>query len=68
MRILLLALVAVSHQVMVLARVGSPGGGETQTNALHPMDPATLFAGAAKGLCKTTSGGRWWDVTGPQGK
>ncbi len=58
MRVLLLALATVSSQVMGLAQMGSPGGGETQVIALHPTDPGTLYAGAAKGLCKTTSGGK----------
>ena len=40
------------------AQMGSPGGGETQAIALHPQDPQILYAGAAKGLCKTTKGGK----------
>ena len=54
----LLILVAVMPQVMGLAQMGSPGGGETQAIALHPTDPKILYAGAAKGLCKTTAGGK----------
>ncbi|MBM3736476.1 MAG: hypothetical protein FJW39_11880 [Acidobacteria bacterium] len=41
----------------LLAQMGSPGGGETQAIALHPRDPLVIFAGAAKGLCKTVKGG-----------
>ncbi len=40
------------------AQMGSPGHGETQAIALHPSDPLVLYAGAAKGLCKTTIGGK----------
>ena len=40
------------------AQMGSPGNGETQAVALHPTDPMILYAGAAKGLCKTTKGGK----------
>ena len=58
MRVLLLMFAAVSTLVPGLAQMGSPGGGETQAIALHPTDPGTLYAGAAKGLCKTTSGGK----------
>lgn len=39
------------------AQMGSPGHGETQAIALHPTDPMIIYAGAAKGLCKTTEGG-----------
>ncbi len=38
--------------------MGSPGHGETQAIALHPTNPMILYAGAAKGLCKTTVGGK----------
>ena len=41
-----------------MAQMGSPGHGETQAVALHPTDPMILYAGAAKGLCKTTIGGK----------
>lgn len=40
------------------AQMGSPGHGETQAIALHPTDPMILYAGAAKGLCKTVIGGK----------
>ena len=40
------------------AQMGSPGHGETQAVALHPTDPMILYAGAAKGLCKTIKGGK----------
>jgi photosystem II stability/assembly factor-like uncharacterized protein len=46
-----------SNQILV-AQMGSPGHGETQAIALHPTDPMILYAGAAKGLCKTTNGGQ----------
>lgn len=39
-------------------QMGSPGGGETQAIALDPRDPNVIYAGAAKGLCKTAKGGR----------
>jgi photosystem II stability/assembly factor-like uncharacterized protein len=39
------------------AQMGSPGGGETQAIALHPTDANLIYAGAARGLCKTTQGG-----------
>ncbi len=41
----------------LLAQMGSPGHGETQAIALHPTNPEILYAGAAKGLCKTLNGG-----------
>ncbi len=48
-----------------LAQMGSPGGGEAQAVALHPSDPLTIYVGAARGLCKTTSGGKdGWPSTG----
>lgn len=48
-----------------LAQMGSPGGGETQAIALHPTDGNILYVGAAKGLCKTTRGGKDnWPSTG----
>ena len=28
--------------------------------------PPTLYYGGEGGVLKTTNGGRWWDVTGPQ--
>jgi photosystem II stability/assembly factor-like uncharacterized protein len=28
--------------------------------------PSTLYYGGEGGVLKTTNGGRWWDVTGPQ--
>ncbi len=37
--------------------MGSPGHGETQAIALHPTNPDIIYAGAAKGLCKTLRGG-----------
>jgi len=39
------------------AQMGSPGGGHVQGIALDPSNPMILYAGAAKGLCKTTKGG-----------
>lgn len=42
----------------LFAQMGSPGHGETQAVALHPTDPMILYAGAAKGLCKTVIGGK----------
>jgi photosystem II stability/assembly factor-like uncharacterized protein len=53
----LLVVAAFSGQSL-LAQMGSPGHGETQAIALHPTDPMILYAGAAKGLCKTTRGGK----------
>lgn len=29
-------------------------------------DPATLYYGGVGGVLKTTNGGQWWEVTGPQ--
>jgi photosystem II stability/assembly factor-like uncharacterized protein len=47
------------------AQMASPGHGETQSIALHPTDPNILYAGAAKGLCKTLEGGAdGWPVYG----
>jgi photosystem II stability/assembly factor-like uncharacterized protein len=43
---------------IAFAQMGSPGHGETQAIALHPTNPMILYAGAAKGLCKTTVGGK----------
>ncbi|MCP5119276.1 MAG: hypothetical protein GY953_51395, partial [bacterium] len=40
------------------AQMGSPGGGETQAIALHPTDANIIYAGAAKGLCRTTKAGK----------
>ena len=40
------------------AQMGSPGHGETQAVALHPTNPDIIYAGAAKGLCKTLNGGK----------
>lgn len=49
----------------LFAQMGSPGGGETQAIALHPLDPNVIYVGAAKGLCKTTRGGLDnWPSTG----
>ena len=39
-------------------QMGAPGGGDTQAIALHPTDPSILYVGAARGLCKTTRGGK----------
>ena len=51
--------------VTAQAQMGSPGGGETQAIALHPTNPQIIYVGAAKGLCKTTSGGKDdWPSTG----
>ena len=51
--------------VGLCAQMGSPGGGETQAIALHPIDPNVIYVGAAKGLCKTTQGGLDdWPSTG----
>ena len=47
------------------AQMGSPGGGEAQAIALHPEDPEILYVGAARGLCKSTAGGKdGWPSTG----
>ena len=47
------------------AQMGSPGHGETQAVALHPTNPEILYAGAAKGFCKTLNGGKDnWPVYG----
>jgi photosystem II stability/assembly factor-like uncharacterized protein len=47
------------------AQMGSPGHGETQAIALHPTNPEILYAGAAKGFCKTLKGGKDnWPVYG----
>lgn len=47
------------------AQMGSPGGGETQAIALHPLDPNIIYAGAARGLCRTNRGGLDdWPSTG----
>jgi len=43
--------------VAASGQMGSPGEGETQAVALHPTDPKTIYAGAARGLCKDTRGG-----------
>ena len=40
------------------SQMGSPGHGETQAIALHPTNPDIIYAGAAKGLCKTIMGGK----------
>jgi len=40
------------------AQMGLPGGGETQAIALHPTNAQIIYVGAAKGLCKTTKGGK----------
>lgn len=40
------------------AQMASPGSGETQAVAFHPSNPDIIYAGAAKGLCKTLSGGK----------
>jgi photosystem II stability/assembly factor-like uncharacterized protein len=37
-----------------------PTGGRVEVVALDPSDPATLYAGTATGLFKTTDGGRRW--------
>lgn len=51
--------------VALAGQMGSPGGGETQAIALHPTEANIIYAGAAKGLCKTTSGGQDnWPSTG----
>ncbi len=51
-----------------LLQMGSPGGGETQAIAFHPNDPQIIFAGAAKGFCKTTRGGKDnWPTVGLDG-
>ncbi|NND07649.1 MAG: hypothetical protein HKN87_14835 [Saprospiraceae bacterium] len=39
------------------AQMASPGHGETQSIALHPTNPQIIYAGCAKGLCKTKNGG-----------
>ena len=39
-------------------QMGSPGHGETQAIALHPTNPDIIYAGAAKGFCKTIMGGK----------
>ena len=47
------------------AQMGSPGHGETQAIALHPTNPDIMYAGAAKGFCKTLEGGQDnWPVYG----
>jgi len=47
------------------AQMGSPGHGETQAVALHPTNPEIMYAGAAKGFCKTLKGGKDnWPVYG----
>ena len=43
---------------LLLAQMGSPGGGETQAIALHPTQPDIIYAGAAKGLCKSPQAGQ----------
>lgn len=58
MKALPIVLASAWHLATGLAQMGSPGGGETQAIALHPSDPQILYVGAAKGLCKTTMGGR----------
>ena len=42
----------------ISAQMASPGHGETQAIALHPTNPDIIYAGAAKGLCKTLNGGK----------
>ncbi len=61
----LLALATVLLGTNLFAQMGSPGHGETQAIALHPTDPKILYAGAAKGFCKTLEGGKDnWPVYG----
>ncbi|MEZ5356350.1 MAG: hypothetical protein R2762_27260 [Bryobacteraceae bacterium] len=51
-----------------LLQMGSPGGGETQAIAFDPGNPDIIYAGAAKGLCKTTRGGKDnWPAVGLEG-
>ena len=65
MRTLWFALLTVGFPVVGSGQMGSPGGGETQAIALHPMDTQIIYAGAARGLCKTTQGGAdGWPSTG----
>jgi photosystem II stability/assembly factor-like uncharacterized protein len=59
-----LILISLLSQILS-AQMGSPGHGETQAIALHPTNPDILYAGAAKGFCKTLEGGKDnWPVYG----
>lgn len=61
----LLVFATVLSATSLQAQMGSPGQGETQAIALHPTDPKILYAGAAKGFCKTLEGGNDnWPVYG----
>jgi len=53
----IIAFTAILFSYLSYAQMGSPGDGETQAVALHPFDSNIIYAGAAKGLCKTTNGG-----------
>ncbi|MBH55432.1 MAG: hypothetical protein CMI18_13950 [Opitutaceae bacterium] len=55
---LALFLITISICHYSLGQMGSPGHGETQAICLHPIDPMIIYAGAAKGLCKTVEGGK----------
>ncbi len=48
------------------AQMGSPGGGETQTIALHPTDPGIIYAGMTKGVFRSTDGGSRFRPAGLQ--
>lgn len=62
---ILLAITAFLLPQISMAQMGSPGHGETQAIALHPTDPDILYAGAAKGFCKSLEGGAdGWPVYG----
>lgn len=43
---------------ILAAQGGSPGHGESLAIALHPTDSNIIYAGTAKGLVKTTTGGQ----------
>ena len=65
MRTLWFVLLTAVVPVVGPGQMGSPGGGETQAVALHPRDTQIIYAGAARGLCKTTRGGAdGWPSTG----
>ena len=55
---LLLIFAALLSASFLHAQMASPGHGETQAVAIHPTNSDIIYAGAAKGLCKTLNGGQ----------
>ncbi len=61
----LLVFATILSGACLYGQMGSPGHGETQAIALHPTNPEIMYAGAAKGFCKTLEGGNDnWPVYG----